>query len=493
MSKKRPTILWCLLSAFAATSGARAQTAQTTATAQTTPTAQTAPPLPGQTIQLPPYEVIGEKPEWGTLRQSFETLNHAFDGPFPELRSGPLIEAILWRHRYLAEHPSDDAIILTAQDGQRIKSATTIYTKDGQLFASSNALGENRHLQGFTAADIHRPESIVRVKAVIQYIRDHYLPGGDTTRADIAAAADDSANADLNGGLPTLGKALILAEEQGDYSVLAMMAGGQGRNQRSSSHAALVDAMLQSFYEPSTEVLSWTYRALHDAQRAGIVPVALSQIEVEPLPGKKEIVQALVFDWDGMHCIYSPDRGNWALLPPKNPVTDRPYLCVRGGSLLEAVYFCAGYLKNHPAEKAVILPGSPAAVAYTAGSPAAVAYTASGTVGIFGLSRSSFGLPKRFGPEVIADVPGLTQVRDRLVIEVGKMRADPKKAPGVTPIPEEMEGDDANMQMRRAFLALQDVGVVSHLTEGANPSLDFTWQGARYVYGTDQVVRVSAR
>src|SRR5665213_1750110 len=76
------------------------------------------PPSPaaGATIQLPPYEVIGEKPEWGAMRQSFETLNHAFDGPFPELRSGPLIEAILWRHRYLAEHPSDDAIILTAQD-----------------------------------------------------------------------------------------------------------------------------------------------------------------------------------------------------------------------------------------------------------------------------------------------------------------------------------------------------------------------------------------
>jgi hypothetical protein len=473
MIKPRKTIPWCLVLVFAARSAALAQDAA--------PAPASPPPAPSDTIQLPPYEVIGEKPEWGTFHQSFETLNHAFDGPFPELRSGPLIEAILWRHRYLATHPSDDAIILTIMDGQRIKAATTIYTKDGQLYASSNALGENKRLQGFTAADLHRPEKIERVKAVIQFIRDHYLPGGDTTHADEVAAADDSANADLNGGLPTLGKALILAEEQGDYSSLAAMAGGQGRGQRGAAHAALVDAMLMSFYEPSTEVLSWTYRALHDAARAGIVPVALSQVEVGTLPGEKEMIQALVFDWDGMHCIYNPDHGNWETSLPKNPVTDRPYLCVRNGGLLEAVYFCASYLKDHPAEKAAIVPGD----------PVAVAYTAKGTVGIFGLSRSSFGLPKRFGAVLISDAPTLAQIRDHLVVQVTKMRADPKGAAAVAPIPSELLGDDANMQMRRAFLAFQDVGVVTHLTEGANPSVDFTWQGAKYVYGADQRIHSS--
>jgi hypothetical protein len=474
MIKPRKTIPWCMALALAAPSAALAQNAA--------PAPASTAPAAGDTIQLPPYEVVGQKQDWSPMHQSFETLNHAFDGPFPELRSGPLIEAILWRHRYLITHPTEDAIILTIQDGQRIKAANTIYTKDGQLYASSNALGENKRLQGFTAADLHRPASIERVKAVIQYIRDHYLPGGDTTHADEVAAADDSANADLNGGLPTLGKALIIAEEQGDYSSLAKMAGGQGKGQRGASHAALVDAMLMSFYEPSTEVLSWTYHALHDVARAGIVPVALSQVEVGTLPGEKETIQALVFDWDGMHCIYNPDRGTWETALPKNPVTDRPYLCLRHGGLLEDVYFCASYLKDHPTEQAVIVPGD----------PSVAAYTLKGTVGIFGLSRSAFGLPKRFGPELIADGPTLAQIRDRLVLNVAKMRSDPKNAAAVAPIPAELVGDDANLQMRRAFLAFQDLGLVTHLKEGAEPSVDFTWRGARYVYGADQQVHSSA-
>jgi hypothetical protein len=487
MIKPRKTSPWRMTWALAATSVGMAQNA---APAPTMPPPAVAPPPPavaapppaaGDTIQLPPYEVIGEKPQWGAFHQSFETLNHAFDGPFPELRSGPLIEAILWRHRYLITHPSDDAIILTILDGQRIKAATTIYTKDGQLFASSNALGENRRLQGFAAADLHRPASIERVKAVIQFIRDHYLPGGDETHADEVAAADDSANADLNGGLPTLGKALILAEEQGDYSSLAAMAGGQGRGQRGAAHAALVDAMLMSFYEASPEVLSWTYQALHDVGRSGMVPVALSQVEVGTTAGAKDTFQALVFDWDGMHCIYHPDRGTFETPLPKNPVTDRPYLCVRNGGLLEDVYFCASYLKDHPQEKAVIVPGD----------PSAVAYTVKGTVGIFGLSRSSFGLPKRFGADLLANAPTLAQIRDVLMLQVTKMRADPKSAVAVAPIPPEMMGDDADLQLRRAFLAFQDVGVVTHLKEGANLSLDFTWHGATYVYGADQQVHSS--
>jgi hypothetical protein len=468
MTKASKAILAAMGTALAATAGAGAQNAAPPA------------PEPGDTVHLPSYEVIGEKPEISGLHQSFETLNHAFDGPFPELRSGPLIEAILWRYRYLKEHPGNEALILTTQDGPRIKSATTVYTKDGRLYASSNALGENRPLKGFVTADLHNPKSVDRIRAVIQYVRDHYLPGGDTTRSDIAAAADDSANADLNGGLPTLGKALILAEEQGDYSVLAMMAGGQGRGQSAASHAALVDAMLMSFYEPSTEVVSWTYRTLHDPARAGIVPVALSQVDLETSPGKKESVQELVFDWDGIHYLYNPDRGNFALAMPKNPVTGRPYLCVQNGGLLENVYFCATYLQDHPTEKALILPGT----------PSAVVYTASGTVGVFGLTRSSFGLPKRIGPGVLGDVPGLAQLRDRLVLQVAKLRQDPKMGAQMAPIPGEMLGDSPDMQRRRAFLAFQAAGVPSHLTEGADFSLQFTWQGVNYAYGADQSVHV---
>jgi hypothetical protein len=444
-------------------------------------TAATPLPASGGTIQMAPYEVIDQKPDTG-CHQTYETLNHAFDDPFPELRSGPLIEAILWRHRYLADHPGEDAIIITTQDGQRIKSATTIYSRDGKIYASSNALGENRHLKGYVPADLHKPEAVERIKALIQAVRDHYLPGGEVTRGDLAGVADPD-NADLGGGLPTLGKALIIAEEQGDYSSLALLAGGQTRSGRASSHAALVDGMIQMFNEPSSEVLPWTYQALHDPNRAGIVPVSFAKVEIPTTDGKGDSFDALVFDWEGMHYIYEPDRGNLGKPIPKNPVTGRPYLCVENGGFLEDVYFCATYLKDNPAEKAVILPGNP---------PAA-AFTAHGTVAIFGLALGPFGLPRQFGPGVIANVKGLAQLRDRLAVQLTQVRRDPARAAKLVPIPGELLGDSAEMQMRRAYLAFQDAGIRTTINEGADASLEFGWQGASYRYGSDRQVHPISR
>lgn len=426
----------------------------------------------GDPVKLPPYEVIDSRLESAQIHPGYEKINHLFDGPFPQLRSGPLIEAILWRHRYLVAHPDEGAVIITGQDGERIKSATTIYTRAGKLYASSNALGEERPLKGFAAADIRDPKKIEKIKGLIQALRDIYLPGG-LTRADQEAAADAGENADLYGGLPTMGKLLVMAEEEGDYSVLMLQAGGQGANQRGSSYAALKSAMVQTFAEPSSEVLSWTYGALRDPERAGIVPVALSHVTVITNEGKNLSIQALVFDWDGQHIIYDPDRGTHAKPLPLDPLTGLPYLCVRNGGLLECVNFCATYSRAHPGEKAALLPGE----------PAAAAFTIKGGLGIFSPALGIYQLPRKIGAEVIADVPGLARLRDRLAAQTG-----PRKA-----IPEELPGDDADMELRRAFVGFQAAGVPSSFTRGEQTGVRFTWEGASYVYGLDQkLIRISS-
>src|SRR5665213_160769 len=74
-------------------------------------TTSSSPPV----IKLPPFDVTAQKEQPPSIKQTFEKFNHVFDGPFPSLRSGPLIEAILWRHHYLTEHPTEEAVIVTTQ------------------------------------------------------------------------------------------------------------------------------------------------------------------------------------------------------------------------------------------------------------------------------------------------------------------------------------------------------------------------------------------
>ncbi len=416
-------------------------------------------------VHLAPYEMIEPKaPE--TLHQKLQALDHVFDGPFPELRSGPLIEAILWRHKYLAEHPGDHALILTTQTGIQVKSATTIYSENGRVYGSSNAMGPHRLFKGIVPADLENPKKVELIRSLIQRERDAYLPGAQDTRADLAYAADPTGgdNADLAGGPPTLGKLLILAEETGDYSVLARQAGSGAKSQ------SLQMAMVQTYLQPQAEVLDWTYRAMHDPARVGLIPVALARIEFKKPDGKPDGYQAVVFDWDGNHYIYNPDRGTQAVPLPRNPVTGLPYLVARGGGMLECAYFCVTYLAAHPGEKAVLLPGT----------PAAVAFTEKGSVGIFGLALGPFRSKPMDGAgvaRVLASPASLVRLRDRLAAQTRQ------------PLPADMPGDTADLQMRRAFLALQAAGISSHLVSGAEPKLTFTWAGGSFVYGPDQVLR----
>jgi hypothetical protein len=504
-------------------------------------------------IKLPPFDVTEPKEHLPSINGTFEKLNHVFDGTFPSLRSGPLIEAILWRHRYLKEHPREDAIIVTTQQGTRVRSATTVYTRDGKVYGSSNALGENLLLKGLAPADLHRPEGLARARKFIAEIRGtssdalpstaRYSPGGGTDRdaAPLSTGASDdpgsppaSSNAGNGLGDPAapapnpkassteiepvpsaLSSLLVAAEESGDYSILAAAAGpaqhfaasdysnatghtdSQIQGQWDKANYELGQAAIQAFAEPSGEILSWTYQALHDPARAGIVPVALAQVRTkgkvmtispfdatsstDPLQphsivsAQKSVVktvEAIVFDWEGVQYLYQPDIGTEAKPLPLNAITGLPYLCVKNGALLECAYFCATYARQHPEEKAVLVPGD----------PVVAAYQKDGRLGLFIPTLGRFTLPKDYW-DAVNDRDSLGQLRDQLVA----LQRQKGEAPDL--IPQEIAGDDADLQMRRAFLACEAAGIPCHLNEAAEPTLDFTWEGAAYIYGSDQQVR----
>jgi len=466
-------------------------------------------PSPAPPVQLPPYDVSAPRELGPNIDSGIEKLNHLFDGPFPSLRSGALIEAILWRHRYLGEHPEEKAVIITTEKGERIRSATTVYTRGGKVFASSNALGENQRIPGLVAADLNSPDGLARAKKFIVDTRQSYA-GAKFNPSNEAAFGDAEVPT------ATLGSLMVRAEETGDYRILAMLAGQPTTFDKGSDPFAVPGAqrarnfgnnllkmgMVQAFAEPSSEILSWTYQALRSPKRAGIVPVAISWIDVngstvtispigrstdragvlQPLdiPSDKKHplrhLEALVFDWDGVQYLYQPDVGTQAKPLPVNPLTGLPYLCIRNGALMECAYFCATYAKNHPGEKAVLLADAPSLAAYQAGEK----------LGLFIPALGRFTLPKEY-LDAIGDPAALTQLRDQLIA----MQTQQKAKADV--IPEKIAGDDADMQIRRAYLAFQAGGIPCHLVEeGGAPSLDFTWDGVTYVYGSDQQVRPAA-
>ena len=88
-----------------------------------------------------------------------------------------MIEAILWRHRYLEKHPQEQAVIVTTGRGNRILSATTIYTEGGRVYGSSNALGEHFPIRGLTPADLGSAAGITRATKYINDDRQILLDG----------------------------------------------------------------------------------------------------------------------------------------------------------------------------------------------------------------------------------------------------------------------------------------------------------------------------
>ena len=184
--------------------------------------------------------------------------------------------------------------------------------------------------------------------------------------------------------------------------------------------------------------------------------------------------QFVAYDWEGIQYYYHPDVGTWAKPLPVNSVTGLPDLCVKHGALLECAYFCATYMRQHPGKKAALV----------AGDPVAAAFESDDKLGLFIPTLGGFTLGKQY-LAVLADRDYLGQIRDQVV--AAKLRQNsPAEA-----IPDNMPGDDGDMQMRRAFLAFQAAGISCQLHEEKQPELDFSWEGITYIYNSDQV-RASA-
>jgi hypothetical protein len=505
--------------------------------------AQTVNPAPAPAVQLPTYEVTESK------NRKLEAPNPLFDHPFADLRSGPMIEAILWRHHYLEDHPREEAVILTTHDGGKIISATTVYTQEEKVYASSNALGEHLVIRGLGPADLHSADGKARALKFITGVRtslgdvaygingsrpedsneamnliavtpesvpalELMLTGGTFMdmphqkggSSDLYTSLNDQYAAvarTVSTGSPVLGALLVNAEETGDYRVLGQAAGAPTKvnvAQLRQAHIpeVLINQMIvqkleanlrtrrifiQPFSAPSDEVLTLTYRALRDTQRAGIVPVALASFGVKgaavAIPPFMKAVKptiheqtCLILDWEGIQYYYQPDIGTWARPLPLNSITGQPYLCLKHGALMECAYFCATYTQKYPERKAQLVPGDPVIAAYQADDK----------LGIFIPTLGRFSLSKDF-LEALGDANYLGQIRDKLVA------MSKSQAASADVIPEEMPGDDGDLQMRRAFLAFKAAGIPCHLDESEQPSFTFTWDEIDYVYGPDQQVR----
>ena len=227
-------------------------------------------------------------------------------------------------------------------------------------------------------------------------------------------------------------------------------------------------ATTQGFTQPSGALVSETYAGLHNPEHAGLVPVALGETTYRNAQGP-----CVFFDWDGAQYTYQPDRGTTMRSLPRNPFTDLPYLCLKNGALAECVYFSATYSRKFPGQKTVVVPGDPAFVAFQTDQ----------NLGLFFPKLGYFTLAKDYR-SVIDDRVALEKVRARIVALQGQPGA---KADA---IPEQIPGDDGDMQMRRAFLACQEAGLVCHLHEEGPPWFDFARDGLTYVYASDQMIHV---
>jgi hypothetical protein len=462
-----------------------------------------------QLVELPAYQVTA--PRFSSPAAEFmEKMDTLFDSPWIDAQGGPLIQDIIWRHAYLAEHPSDEALIYVNRSAEgRVVNATTVYTKNGALYANSYALGSNVKLRGLTAADLHDTAKVVQA---IEGISDVYRLDASLANAEFRGLGDlnfiRGENRDFIRGESRERQNFqhFVTTYQPVGGVFALAGGGYGSPHARDLYAfaefagdsgQVVPYGLNPFYpgfmdsgwsdryhEPATEMLDTVYRAMHDPNRAGLIPVAVSpvssQVRTRRGPGLRSI-PALVFDWDGVHYVYRPYHGTIGHPIPLNPVTGLPYLCVKDGGLIESIYFSATYLKSHPAEKAVVVQSD---------NPSA-AYTVNGKLCLFSPSLNQFVLLKSSGPEAIGDQ---TLLNSSIARAKAFLAARPAPAAAAGPrrsgrLPDQLLGDTPDSQMRRIFVAFLQAGIPVHLNSGDTSSLTFTWQGVNYVYGADQQLK----
>jgi hypothetical protein len=431
---------------------------------------------------MPVYEVTAPK-FTSRIEELYEKIDNLNDTIWVDARGGALIQAIIWRHGYLREHPSDEAIILIKQGRNgAVADATTIYTEDGKLYSNSYTLGDHVRLGHLTAADIYDTPKIL---AVVDGIRDQYELGASLAMAEFRGGSGPEP---VYGYLIAMNNPEFYEDTGQIVPGIANFAYGAGGMSPLAVWTYSFDAELDSrFHKPPSERLDIIYRALHNPNQAGLVPVALSPINASIQTAKGTLSKpdlAIVFDWDGVHYIYRPHGGTMGHPIPSNPVTGLPYLCVKDSGLIESIYFTATYLKSHPGEKAVVV----------ANDEPAAAFTVNGKLYLFSPSLNHFALLAKGNPSSIDDQNALktslatvkTVLATLSIPATANGRSHPKH------VPEELPGDTADSQMRRIFVAFQYAGIPVHLKSGDTSSLDFTWRGVKYVYGSDQKLRLAS-
>ncbi|HEX3728946.1 MAG TPA: hypothetical protein VHV47_04020, partial [Opitutaceae bacterium] len=307
-------------------------------------------------VQMSPYEVAA--PKFTTPFQEFYSkLDSLFDGPWVDTgHSGALIEAIIWRHGYLAVHPSDQADIYVDRHGSRVTGATTVYTAGDRLYANSWALGEHQRLQGLTAADVHNE---ARVRQALRGIRDSYalnasfawstasfFPGGGSP-IDRAVRVVDPLFLSSRDNLvvqsryhpgygetyftpPVLGEITALPDEEELSAAQRATLKSEERGEKASTmvrersyrpfeavgweifaRTGTVVYTGDNFHESNDQMADTVYRMLSDPAKAGRVPVGLGHIPVHPprgdgTPGPTQMVPVVTFDWEGVHYVFRP-------------------------------------------------------------------------------------------------------------------------------------------------------------------------------------------
>lgn len=426
----------------------------------------------GPTVRMDPYVVVAPKAGrgfWGGLSQS---LDRTVGKKFMNLRGGPLLDAILYRVKFLREHPGERAIVIVSSEPVhgRVTSATVVFTESGRLYASSASLGDRRRLPEFTAADIEHPDKIGRE---LQSIRDFYLGvydlwnrhhGGDALSQPFTTDGTSNAlNLDslsyqqlLSDSLLPQGGALVQAEQTGDYSILA----GAGH-----------EALLTDYGSDAEELLKVAYEVLHEetylpiARARLALPVATLGASGPPAPRLEDV---LVFDWNGEHYLFNPDLGTYGIRIPRDLTTGLPALVVRGGDVLESLYFFATFRALFPSERAVFLPAED-------GVHAGVAYTRGGRLRIFSPALGTFEPPAMYG---IGDVKQMAELHGALVA-----RELAKGGRAATASVDRLPGDDADLQTRRAYLALTEAGFRCELGRAdGRPALKVSWPAGSYTY-----------
>lgn len=399
-------------------------------------------------IRLQTMVVTAEPPKVGVeaIKEAYDHLNHLVDGPFPGFRNGFLIDAILWRYRYVSEHPAETAVVVVGgYDGgrftnpigagvnnERLTSATVVYTKEGSVFASSIVLGQAWKLPGISPSDLTEPGEH---KKLLRSLNALYEECAQMT------------------GNP-LGQLLAAAQYSTDYSRIDKVFG------------------MNTFGESGDSILSAAFRRMRNPADVGLIPVALGSVKLVMPDGRPGKMRGLVFDWNGLHCFYQPDWGTYVKAFPSNPETGDAYLCVKDGGFLENVYFCATYLKLHPAEKAEIFRGT----------PPSTAYTQDGHVRLFVFPYGYFRIPDSYSGRKVDQPSRFAKLRDSLVKQVIAEHAAPANL-----TLDHMPGDSESMQTRRVYLAFREAGITEQLQEQSQLVLVFTWRGRQYRYGSSRL------